>query len=128
MIVDSDILIWYLRGNQRAKSFLESLSFADRQLSILSVMELYQGARNKKELTEIRRFWINHFSEVCPIREEISSLAADLIYDHALPSGLRSGDAIIAATALFHKVPLATANVKHFRSISGLQIHTFRPD
>ena len=127
MIIDSDVLIWYLRGNQSAKSLLESIWFADRHLSVLSIMELYQGARNKKELGEIRRFWTNHFSEVYLITEEISSLALNLIYDYALTSGLRTGDAIVAATGLFHKIPVVTANTKHFHPIAGLEVHTFRP-
>ena len=35
------------------------------------------------------------------------------------------GDALIAATALEHQLPVLTGNVKHFAVVNGLQIETF---
>jgi predicted nucleic acid-binding protein len=42
-----------------------------------------------------------------------------------LPHGLKLGDALIAATALEHNLPLLTSNTKHFTPIDGLSVETF---
>lgn len=53
MIVDTDILIWYLRGNQEAQRFLDSCEPV--LLSAVTYMELVQGMRNARELQVLRR-------------------------------------------------------------------------
>jgi predicted nucleic acid-binding protein len=42
MILDTDVLIWFLRGDSAAVRLIESQS--DRAASIVSVMELVRGA------------------------------------------------------------------------------------
>ena len=37
------------------------------------------------------------------------------------------GDALIAATALDHGLPVLTANVKHFGAVEGLKVEAFNP-
>ncbi len=37
------------------------------------------------------------------------------------------GDALIAATALVHGLPVLTANVKHFGAVQVLRIEAFSP-
>lgn len=49
------------------------------------------------------------------------------IEEYALGSGLRSGDAIIAATAVENNLPLVSSNVKHFRIIKDLTLISFKP-
>ncbi|MEL6761822.1 MAG: PIN domain-containing protein, partial [Myxococcota bacterium] len=49
MLVDTDVLIWYMRGNPKAARALESLP--DRALSAVTYMELVEGLRNKAELS-----------------------------------------------------------------------------
>ena len=48
MIFDTDVLIWFFRGNTKAARTLELER--DRSLSIVSLMELYQGARSQTEI------------------------------------------------------------------------------
>jgi predicted nucleic acid-binding protein len=36
-------------------------------------------------------------------------------------------DALIAATALEHQMPVLTANVKHFCAVQGLTVEAFLP-
>jgi len=52
-----------------------------------------------------------------------------LIYveEYALSSNMRSGDAIIAATAVENNMILVSSNVKHFKVISELQLLAFKP-
>ena len=55
------------------------------------------------------------------ITERMIDLMQRLVLSHAL----QLGDALIAATALEHKLPLLTANTKHFAPIDGLNVETF---
>jgi len=125
MIFDTDVLIWFFRGNQAAAELLDGQ--AERALSIVSMMELYQGARSRQESRAIRQFLQNNNFRVIPINESISHLAATLVEDHALKDGLGVADALIAATARENGTILATGNVKHMRSIAALELKAFRP-
>ena len=44
-----------------------------------------------------------------------------------MPYWLQMGDALIAATALDHELPVLTANVKHFSAVEGLKVEAFLP-
>jgi hypothetical protein len=46
---------------------------------------------------------------------------------HALRSGLRVADALIAATAVENVQPLLSGDSRHFRTIAGLDIIAFKP-
>ena len=96
-----------------------------REVSIVSYMELIQGARDKRELAVIRRFLLD--SETVPLSEEIGYRARVYMEDHALKSSLGVVDALVAATAVEHQTPLCTANVKHYRTIKDLELKAFRP-
>jgi predicted nucleic acid-binding protein len=125
MIFDTDVLIWVLGGDQAAADLLDRQT--ERSVSIVSLMELQQEARSKEESRAIRRFFLNNELEVIPINESISHLAATLVEDHALKDGLRVADALIAATARENGFTLATGNVRHMRSVRGLELKAFRP-
>jgi len=57
----------------------------------------------------------------------IGEHATVLVEDHALSNSLFLADALIAATALEHGLPLLTGNAKHFRVVPGLQLVVFKP-
>lgn len=125
MLVDSDVLIWYLRGHSKASRFLAGLPILT--LSAVSYMELVQGCRSAEELTRLRKDFTARDAQVLPITEAISGRAVALVEAHFLGGGLRMADALIAATAIEHRLPLASANVKHFSPITGLALETFEP-
>ena len=127
MIVDTDILIWYFRGDEAARRFLAKIPFPERTVSALTVMELLQGCRDQRETRDTAIFVSENLSAVIHPDEAISRRAIKLLELHALRAGLRAVDALIAATALEHSVALATANVRHYRPITGLSVIGFRP-
>ena len=90
-------------------------------------MELIQGCANRNELKSVKDFIRMNFSNVIYPDERVFEKAIGLLEHYALSEGLRTVDAIIAASALSHKVALATANYKHFKSIEGLRISRFEP-
>ncbi len=123
VIFDTDILIWSQHDHLKAKELI--LDDEERVISLQTYMEFLQGARSLKEmqlfkdmLTEAR-FLILSFSE------NIGHRASIYIEEYAVPSGLRAGDALIAATAVEHNLVLATGNRKHFQMIRDLKIHAF---
>jgi predicted nucleic acid-binding protein len=125
VIFDTDVLIWFFRGAGNAKDLIESQP--DPAISIVSLMELIQGARSLTELKAIRRFFPAYGFLVLPINESISHLALTLMEEHSLRHGLQLADALIAATARETASILATGNVRHFRAIPRLELKAFRP-
>jgi predicted nucleic acid-binding protein len=125
MLFDTDVLIWNLRGNERAAELLDNTN--DFSLSAVSYMELVQGVRDKSELAILRRSLQYWGARVEPLDQEISSRAMFLVETYALSHGLQVADALIAATAISLGIPLVTANDKHYRMIDGLELITFRP-
>jgi predicted nucleic acid-binding protein len=122
MIIDTDVLIWYFRGNQKARDFISGVPFKDRQMSSLCIMELIQGCRDRQELRVVKEFIRENIAGVIHPDEGIAETAIVLLEEHAGTDGLRTIDALVAATALREDETLATANFKHFKKISGLEV------
>ena len=77
MLVDTDVLIWYLRGHEGAARFLEGLP--DLALSVVTYMELVQGCRNRKELERLTKDLGRRKARILPVSEGISNRAAALV-------------------------------------------------
>ena len=60
-----------------------------------------------------------------PLSAASTQQAIALMESLTLSHGLQMGDALIAATALKHNLPVLTANTKHFSAIQGLVIEAF---
>ena len=126
MLVDTDVLIWYLRGNEKARDAIESLP--GFSISVVTYMELVQGMRNQHELKELRRALRDWKSEILYIDEEISSKAMFLVERHFLSDSIRLADALIASTAFTHGISIFTANDKHYKAVNQLEVKIFRPE
>ena len=125
MIIDTDILIWYMRGNKKAYDVIEDKN--GFFVSVVTYIELVQGMRNKSELTELRRAFREWNTKILYINEEISSKAMFYIERHYLSHSLQLADALIASTALVNGLPILTGNDKHYKMIKELDIINFRP-
>jgi len=125
MLIDTDVLICYMRGNKKALEVIENqISF---YISVITYMELVQGMRNNNELRELRKALQRWQVKILLISEEISAKAMFLIERHYLSHSLQLADALIAATAELNGLPLLTANDKHYRIIRDLEVLRFRP-
>ena len=129
VLVDSDVLIWTLRGDAPAVAKMAGL--ADWHIPAVSYMELAQGCCNKTELKAMQKAFKSEGNDVLPITQSISELACNLVekyaLSHSLPNCLNMADALIAATAISHLLPLLTANAKHFSAVAGLRVQVFKP-
>ncbi|HXV18824.1 MAG TPA: type II toxin-antitoxin system VapC family toxin, partial [Candidatus Omnitrophota bacterium] len=120
MLFDTDVLIWAQRKNPKA---FEVIGDAERHfISVQTYMELLQGARNQADMRIIKSFLSEVDFETLPLTENIGHRALIYIEEYALSSGLRSADALIAATALENGLALVTSNQKHFKPIKELKL------
>jgi len=125
MIFDTDILIWVQRGNAKASKLLEQTD--QKFLSIQSYMELLQCAKNKTQHQYTRDFLKDFEFQVLPLTENVGHRALIYVEEYALTTGLRAGDAVIAATAVENNLILSTSNKKHFKAIKDLRLKIFQP-
>lgn len=125
MLVDTDVLIWHLRGYAQATRRLDELGALT--MSAVSYLEVLQGMRNKAELAAVQKMLQMRSATLLPITEPITLRATALMETITLSHGLQMGDALIAATALDHGLPVLTANVKHFAAVEGLTVEAFLP-
>ena len=125
MIIDTDVLIWYLRGNEKAQNAINAnVPF---KISVINYMELIQGMNDKRELRLLQKYFKKWSVEIIQITEIISTRAMFLVEDYYLSHSLELADAIIATTALENNEILLTANDKHYKYIPNIQINKFRP-
>lgn len=125
MLIDTDVLIWYMRGNPRAATALERLP--DAAVSVITYMELVQGMRNKRELKALRETLLAWRTQILPIDERVSHKAMHYVEQHFHSHALRLADALIGATAVIHGLKLLTGNSKHYAVIKDLALERFRP-
>lgn len=123
MLVDTDVLIWHLRGYPQATRRLDELP--SLTLSAVSYLELLQGMRNKAELVAVQKMLQRRRATMLPVTEAITQRAIALMEVLTLSHGLQMGDALIAATALDHGLPVLTGNVRHFAAVPGVLIEGF---
>ncbi len=125
MLVDTDVLIWYLRGNEKACHAIENAgSF---QISVITYMELVQGMRSKKELDQLRKALNIWRTKILYISEEISTKAMFYVEQYFLSHSMQLADALIGATAIAYATPILTGNNNHYRVLKDLQTKSFRP-
>lgn len=108
LLVDTDVLIDHLRGERRLRGEGRRLG-----VSVVSRCELFAGRDEPTVLRGLLRAMIE-----LPIDSAIAELAGVTRRE----TGIATPDALIAATALFHRIPLMTRNRRHFQPVSGLQV------
>jgi hypothetical protein len=118
-LVDTDVLIDYLRDNPTAVQFLEN----DEQellISTISVAELYAGVREGVERTALESF-LSAF-ELVSVDNAIAERGGLYRRDYFRSHAVSLADALIAATAFVRSATLVTLNRKHFPMISDIRI------
>jgi len=125
MLFDTDVLIWLMRGNEKAAKLVDGTD--DRHISVITYMELLQGARNKQEIKTIKSFLTDFSFTMLPLSENIGHRAMIYVEEYGLDAGMYIADALIAATAIENGFALWTANQRHYKAITDLDMKVFRP-
>ena len=107
-LIDTDVIIDVSRRNAAAANFVDSLD--DITISIITAHELIVGARNRRDADSI-----DSLIKTYPVHRElgvqiITGLAYELLKRHAKSDGLRTFDALIAATAIKAGFTLVSRN------------------
>jgi len=124
MLIDTDVLIWYLRGEKKATAIIDQAgSF---EMSAVSYMEILHGFRNKMELRSWKEYIKSKGIHVILMDHDITSKAIYWTEEYGLSHGLRLADALIAATADVYGKELLTGNTADYRFIPGLSLKSFR--
>jgi predicted nucleic acid-binding protein len=123
LIFDTDIIIWYLRGNLKAKELIEkSLPFS---ISVITYMELVQGMKSKIEFKKFQKQIRQWNVKIVQIDQEISSRAMFYVQEYSASHSMMLADALIAATVVQNNEKLITANDKHYRFIPNIECVRF---
>ncbi|MBI3335229.1 MAG: type II toxin-antitoxin system VapC family toxin [Candidatus Portnoybacteria bacterium] len=120
LMIDTSILIDYLRGYAPALRYLDFLSAKRVNISVITAMEVLQGTLSKKSFFIAQRF-LSHF-QIIHLSESISKRGLNLQQAYHISHSLSLPDSFIAATALERKSLLITRNVKDFSFIGKLKI------
>ena len=128
MILDTDLLVGFLRNDTDAVKFFKSLESSDQQLFITTInsFELYKGAYNsinpEKSLNYVEVL-INRFEAIFEL-DLISSRIAGKVINHLKKKGnlLDLPDIFIGSIALANDETLVTRNINHFKKIPNLNI------
>jgi len=123
-MIDTDVLIDFLRGVAKARDYVRSLQNRPF-LSAVTVAELYAGVRQGNEQDHLDRL-VGGF-RVLPVSSRIA-IAGGLYSRQYRPShGTGTIDALIAATAEAEGCVLVTLNRKHFPMLSDLVVPYLKP-
>ncbi|MBU4496009.1 MAG: type II toxin-antitoxin system VapC family toxin [Candidatus Aminicenantes bacterium] len=116
-LVDTDILVDYLRGFEKALLFIGKYQ-NNMACSAITVSEIYTGTR-ESETARMDEF-ISLFP-VLPVTLEIARLSGLYKQQFDSVTGLSLADAVIAATAEIHSLQLKTCNIKHYPMLKNLK-------
>ncbi len=124
LLIDTDVLIDYLRDKPEAVSYVEGLT--ERLLvSAVTIAELYAGVRDGAEHTALDSF-IRAF-EIVAVDEEIAVTGGLYRRDYSKSHSTGLADALIAATAKIRNAELVTLNRKHFPMLSNVIVPYQKP-
>ncbi len=121
ILCDTNIIIEFYKDNPQIILELHQIGQNQLGISPITQAELYFGAINKTELEKIKK----HLSLLhqFPLDISISKRFLYLMETYSLSHKLNIPDALIAATAIVHKLKLYTLNMKDFQFISSLMLY-----
>lgn len=132
LILDSSVLITAERKGKNAHQALSEIAQRavgeDVALSVITLIELAHGAARAEnaERTSMRRQFLHELAAAIPVHPVTASVAlkAGQIDGENAAKGVRVAlsDLLIGVTALELGYRVATANLRHFQMVPGLEV------
>ncbi len=114
VMVDTDVIIWILRGKEEIKEqFINIVNESDGLIFLtpIQIAEIYTGIRQRERInTEI---FLDAFT-ILNIDEKVGKLAGEFMNKYQKTHSISLADAIIAACTKIHGLKLWTLNRKHY--------------
>lgn len=126
ILLDSSAIVDFLRVKDKNSTILQQLADKNYQLyiSIITHTELYAGKRIWESTAAGKELeLVLSGLEILNLDTTISKNAGKIRSEY----DLKIADAIIASTAISHKLDLATLNVKDFEKIKGIKLFSPQP-
>ena len=111
LLVDTDVFANHVRGVRAFTPGANQVSY-----SVITRLELFAGARADEEGL---RLLLSSFREL-PVDHAVAERAGRL----RRAAGIRTADALLAATALHHSLTLVTTNRDRFDGLPGLRLRS----
>jgi toxin FitB len=109
VLLDTDVLIDHVRGRRRLEIG------AHMSVSVITRTELYAGHQREEPAVQALLEQMGELDVDPAIARRAGRIKRE--------AGLKIADALIAATALEHQLPLMTRNLRHFERVAGLTMH-----
>ena len=119
-MLDSDILVDFLRGFPPAMSWFETVADTDLVVPGFVAMEMIQGCTNRADQTRVERL-LRPYGIVWLSPDECDAALQTFSRFH-LSHRLSTFDSLIAHVSIALNAPLCTFNAKHYSMIQGLTI------
>jgi toxin FitB len=117
-LVDTNILIYHVAGSKESTDFInQAIKAKAFNISVITKIEFLGWNKHTPDGFEKCRQLIDR-ANVHPLDEHVTNKAIEL----RRGSRINLADAVIAATAICHKLKLATKNVDDFRMIDGIEV------
>ena len=115
-LIDTNILIYFLQGEEVASSFFKNIMDKELCISLINKIEVLAFPDlSENEEMEIKQFLLNFVTLNVddPVAEE--TIRIRKMYK------LKLGDALISATSIMHDAVLVSRNEKDFSKVDGLK-------
>jgi len=131
VVLDTDVLIYYLRDKNDSYSKMKNLKKKEESLNttIFNVAELYKGCYSMKNVAKGLmkvKLLIDALDDIFLFEsdsaEEFAKLSSDL-KSRGYSIGIM--DELIASICIVHQESLYSGNVKHFERIDDLNIYNW---
>jgi predicted nucleic acid-binding protein len=119
VVLHTDVCLALACGEERAATFFEAAAVEVR-LATATYLALLDMAQNAAQQARVARF-VQPFA-VLSLGPMASSRAVELMREYSVADGLAPLDALIAATALAHEIPLVARAPRRFIRIEGLTV------
>ena len=113
LLLDTDVLVEWLRGNARVVAWIRDRDAAGDYLacSPVTIAEVYAGLRAREEFVIADLLQLLHCVE---IDERAGRKAGSYLRAFNRSHGVEVADALIAASAHIHGLKLLTLNLRHY--------------
>ena len=127
-LLDTDTIIYSLKGNQQVMDNLAAHSDAPKAISVITFGELVFGARKSPRVQEnlAKVYRVREMFPIVDITPAIMECFGELKSDlEKSGTSVADLDLMIGATALTIGYSVATNNVAHFSRIPGLSVENW---